>query len=104
MIVVRVLGVLLCAAALVTVGLDAVDWLSAGAWRSTVLGEHLFRLSPATLNLAQAVIQRYVSPWLWESVIQSILLWPTWAVAGGLGLVLLLVSGRARPGRRRRRR
>jgi hypothetical protein len=104
MIVVRVLGILLVAAALVAAGLDAANWLSTGAWRSTVLGEHWYRLSPGTLNLSQAVVQRYVSPWLWEKVIQNILLWPTWAVLGGLGLVLLLVPGRGRPGRRRRRR
>jgi len=104
MIVVRVLGTILVAAALVAAGLDAVNWLSTGAWRSGALGEHWFKLSPGTLNLVQAVVQRYISPWLWESVIQTVLLLPTWAVLGVPGLALLVIPSRSGSGRRRRRR
>jgi len=103
MIVVRVIGVLLCVVALVAGMADLAVWISSGTWRSAALGEHWFKINPYTLNLAQAVIQRYISAWLWESVIQTILLWPTWAVFGVPGLILLAVPrGRPRRGRRRR--
>ena len=45
--------------------------------RVTVLGEIWYKLSPGPLNLAQALIQRYIHPKLWDPVIQTVLLW--WA-------------------------
>ena len=61
-----------------------------------VFGEIAFRLFPEWLNTAQAIIQRYISAWLWDPAIQTFLLWPAWPILGGLGLLLML------PGRRRR--
>ena len=103
MIFVRVLGGLLCLVALVAAMADLSIWISSGSWRSAALGEHWFKVNPYTLNLVQAVVQRYISVWLWETVIQTVLLWPTWAFFGVPGLVLLAVPrGKTRRGRRRR--
>jgi len=51
------------------------------------LGELLYEVDPEGLNLAQAVIQRYVFAFLWDPVITSILLTPVWIVFGVLALV-----------------
>ena len=68
-------------------------------------GEYWFTAHKESLNLAQAVIQRYLHPSIWDPVLVNVLLWP---VAGGLGLVFAVL---AIPGllmvtlfRRRRRR
>ncbi len=47
-------------------------------------GEYWFKADSESLNLAQAVIQRYLHPAIWDPFLVNILLWP---VAGGLGLV-----------------
>ena len=57
------------------------------------LGELLYAIDPEGLNLAQAVIQRYVFAFLWDPVITSILLTPVWIVFGTLAL---LFAGLAR--------
>jgi hypothetical protein len=103
MIVVRVLGGVLCLVALVAGMADLSGWISSGGWRPGALGEHWFKINPYSLNLAQAVVQRYISVWLWETGIQTILLWPTWAIFGVPGLILLAIP-RANPRRGRRRR
>lgn len=66
-----------------------------GEWRLFVFGEVLFRLAPESLNLVQAIIQRYLFPWLWDPAIQTALLWPAWPVLGGVGAALYL-AGRIR--------
>lgn len=59
------------------------------------LGALWFQLNPSGLNLTQAIIQRYVWPYLWDPVIQSVLVMPleqglltVAAVTGAAGLVL----------------
>jgi hypothetical protein len=65
-------------------------------------GELWYRLSPGTLNLTQAVTQRYVLPELWDSVLLTVLLWPAALVLGVPGLVLLTLGSFRRRSRSRR--
>lgn len=50
-------------------------------------GEVWFALSPDTLNLMQAVTQRYVSPELWDPTIVAILKLPAIVPLGLLALI-----------------
>ena len=50
------------------------------------------RLSPSTLNLVQAATERYVSPWLWDPVLVSILFVPVFVLLGVIGFLLMLVA------------
>lgn len=59
----------------------------------TPLGEVLFRYDPAVLNTAQAGIQRYVSPALWDDAILPLLERPAWAPPAALGAFLLMLRG-----------
>ena len=68
-------------------------------------GEYWFKADHESLNLVQAIIQRYLHPAIWDPFTVNILLWP---IAAGLGLVFAVF---AVPGillvslfRRRRRR
>jgi hypothetical protein len=46
--------------------------------------------------MTQAGIQRHVSPWLWDAVVQPLLEMPAWPLLGGLALVLLWLRPAAR--------
>ncbi len=98
----RFFGLAFLALALATLAWEAFAYFEAGAWRVFVFGEIAFRLMPEWLNLSQAVIQRYVAAWLWDPLIQTLLLWPAWPALAAIGLTLLLWSRLG--GRKRRRR
>jgi len=63
----------------------------------TSLGEQWSKVAPISHKNAQAAVRRYTHPLVWDGLIQRLLLLPTWAVFGSLGLVA------AYAGRRRRR-
>lgn len=90
----RLIAVLLLAAA-VALGL-LLGW-------DGPLGEVLFRQDPALLNTAQAVIQRYVSPALWDEAALPLLERPSWVLPAALGALLLMLRGLFAPSRRRLR-
>ncbi|MFK7944660.1 MAG: hypothetical protein AB8B85_17375 [Paracoccaceae bacterium] len=57
-------------------------WIATGLW--------WFQFHADSLQLLQPAIERHVSVWLFESVIQPLLEAPIIAALGGVGLVLLV--------------
>ena len=99
----RLIGWLLILAALfVLLRHDVWGWYQTGTWRMIPAGQVWFDLDRSSLNMAQAVIERYVARFLWFPVIATILQWPAALVLGVPGIVLLMI-GRRRPpiGRRK---
>lgn len=99
----RALGWALLILAVVMLGYDAWLWAAGGPVRLTAAGELWARLDLASLNLVQAVTERYIAPALWDPVLLTVLLWPAALVLGGLGLILVLLfrrRGRSRRGYR----
>lgn len=92
----RVIGFILLALGLAAFGWDAAQSTGVRDLHLSAAGELWYALSPATLNLAQAVTQRYVLPWLWDPVMITVLLWPAALVLGVPGLLLLATSFRRR--------
>jgi hypothetical protein len=98
----RVTGGILLLAGIAALGFDLwqhVQSTGQGMGQSTGQGLHLaavgelwYRLSPGTLNLTQAVTQRYVLPELWDPVLLTVLLWPAFLVLAVPGLVLLALG------------
>jgi hypothetical protein len=64
---------------------------------TTSLGEQWSKVAPLSQKNAQAAVKRHTHPLIWDGLIQRLLLLPTWAVFGTLGLLA------AYAGRRRRR-
>jgi hypothetical protein len=56
-------------------------------------------LHKGSLGLLQAGTQRHIAPWLWDPVLQTILLWPGWLVFGVFWLVLRRLVRRKRKNR-----
>jgi hypothetical protein len=91
----RVLGGILVLAGIAALGFDLWQYAQVGqgqGFHLAAAGELWYRLSPGTLNLTQAVTQRYVLPELWDPVLLTILLWPAALVLGVPGLVLLALG------------
>ena len=78
MIVGRFIGWLFLAAAAAALVWDLVAWVDMGASPATAMGQHWYTLHRGSLGLAQAAIQRYVWPPLWDPVATWVLLRPTW--------------------------
>lgn len=94
----RLLGLVLMAIALVLLADDlaSMDWATFSGFEPSVLGALLYDNVPDLLNGSQAFIQRYVWPFLWDPIIQTILTWWDWAVIGGLGLIIATLARRPR--------
>jgi hypothetical protein len=92
----RFVGLWLLAGALVALVVDGAKSIAAGSVLTTPLGLLWYSVSPDSLNAAQAGIQRHVLPYLWDPVIQSILLLPAFVVFGVLGALLMLAGRRKR--------
>jgi hypothetical protein len=92
MIIGRVIGWLLLIAAGITLVGDIIVWSQTGTWRLSAAGELWSKLDRNSLNLVQSAIQRYVSPKLWDPVIQTILQFYALLVLAIPGLLLLWVT------------
>ena len=90
----RLGGYVMLACALVAIIADASKSIARSELVLLPLGQLWFDHAPVSLSLAQAAIQRHVSPFLWDPVIQTLLTWPIWGVLGPLGLILLWLGTR----------
>ena len=98
----RFLGQLFALFAILVLGLAA--WLGfAGQDLAQPAGRLWFALDSASLNLLQAVVQRYIHAGLWDSVFVPYLLLPAWGAMAVLFLIFFLLSGLFQELARRRR-
>lgn len=75
---------------------DAAPLMNGKELRLHALGEIWFRLSPGSLNLLQAGLERHVWPPLWDPGVTTLLLAPAVAVFSVLALFFLLLALRRR--------
>ncbi len=94
MIVFRAVGLCLVAIAFITLVVDGTKSIAASTLIFTPLGEGWFSLHPPSLNLFQALIERYTFPFIWDSVILNLMLLPVWLVIAALGFALIYIGRR----------
>ncbi len=94
MIVCRLVALLFACGAMIALGGDVWQAAAGGGWQPQALGQVWFSLDSGSLNLAQAVTQRYLHPWLWDPAFVQLLLWPAWVVPGALAIVLFMLCRR----------
>jgi|TARA_R110002072_G_scaffold121684_5_gene255852 hypothetical protein len=92
-LILRLLGFLFVAAALMVLGLDVWRWLMTKSFAFRPLGQVWFDLSPGSLNLVQAVIERYIWEPLYNPVLLTLLQQKASLVFAVLGLLLLWLGG-----------
>lgn len=96
MLLLRLLGGWSLLVALVAFFNDLILSGRQDAFVTTSLGKHWFALSPTTLNLTQAGLERHVHPVLWDPVLTSLLVLPAALVFAVLGVVLYVLGRRRR--------
>jgi|APSaa5957512535_1039671.scaffolds.fasta_scaffold53541_2 hypothetical protein len=94
-------GILFLALALLAAGAEVVASLQAGSWQPRILGQVWYDLDRGSLNLMQAVVQRYLHPAIWNPGMVALLQWPAWLVALIPAAVFLLLFRPRRSVRRR---
>jgi hypothetical protein len=97
----RIIGWLLLIAAGITLAGDVFAWYQTGTWHLISGNELWYRIDRNSLTTARTAVQRYASPVLWDSVIQTILQFYALVVLAVPGLLLLWVT-RSRAKRERR--
>ena len=93
----RLTGLWLLALGFVLLIVDGSRSIADGTLAMASFGELLFDLDPALLSQLQAGVERNLHPFLWDPVIQSVLLVPGWIVTGVLGAGLVLLGARREP-------
>lgn len=94
MIVGRLIGWIVLLAGAAVLVRDGLVWIDTKHWAPIALGQLWYQLNRSSLNLLQAVVQRYIHPFLWDPIIVSILLSWAFAVLMILGLLLLVLFRR----------
>ncbi len=93
----RLFGLACLAAAFAAVIIDGTTSVAASRITLHPLGDTLSRISPEGFGHLHAFVVAK-APLLWDPVLASIFLLPTWAVLGVLGLVMLALTRKPRPG------
>ena len=91
MIVFRIIGWLILAFAAMNFGAAVLSYMDLGTWKPISTGQLWFNISPDTLNLSQAVIQRYVHPSVWDPIIIWILSQSAWLVLTIISVTILTI-------------
>src|SRR6516162_11838373 len=94
MILGRLIGWIVFLAGAAVLVRDFLVWVDTKTWAPIALGQLWYQLNRSSLNLVQAVIQRYIHPFLWDPIIVSVLLSWAFAVLMILGALLLVVFRR----------
>ena len=90
----RLIGWIVFLAGLAVLARDVFVSIDTKHWAPIAVGQLWFDLDRSSLNLVQAVVQRYIHPFLWDPIIVTILLCWAFAVLMVLALLILALSGR----------
>ena len=93
----RVLGFLFLVLTLVILAADLVAAADGSKSEIMPLGALWYALDPGSLNLVQAVIERYIWQALWDPVLIGFLGLPAMPFFGCLGIVLIALSFLPKP-------
>ena len=92
----RLFGLLTLAGAFAALVIDGTRSIAAGEVMLTPLGSTAIWLFPAKFPILQPAVERHLHPWLWDPLLVSLLLTPTFLALGGLGLLLFAAGLRRR--------
>ena len=94
MLIGRLVGWVLVLAGVIVAIRDGLIWHATGNYPFSSGGQIWFETHPDSINLVQAVVQRYLVPEIWDPGIQTVLLWPAVATLLGAGFIFLILFRR----------
>ncbi len=86
MFLIRMTGIWLMLVAVIALVVDGTKSLSSSQLIWTSLGEQWANASKNSLESTQMFIVNNLGTFIWDPLVYSILLWPSWAIIGLLGL------------------
>lgn len=92
-----VTGWAMATVAFVALAYELLAFAMTGTYRMIPIGEVWFDVHVASLNVVQAVVQRYLHPLLWDPLLVTVLQWPAWSLLGAPALVVIAAAPRRRP-------
>jgi hypothetical protein len=96
--VLRMIGLICLAGSFVFLVYDGTRSIANGSLEMTQVGYIWASIHRDSLLLFQPAVERHLSPWLWQGVIQPYFLeQPIWLVLAIIGAVLILLGRRKRP-------
>ena len=90
--ILRAFGLILLCLAIGIVAKDLLQWYQTADFVLTDLGSFWYWCHPSSLQLLEPAVTRYLSPFLWDPIAVSVLLYPVTSVFGLVGLVLVLLT------------
>ncbi len=96
-LLVRLLSLLFLVAGFAVFFVDLGAMIDGAPFSFMPLGRLWYALGPGSLNLTQAVVERYIWPPLWDPVLITVLQWPAAAVLAVPGMGLLVLGFRGAP-------
>jgi hypothetical protein len=93
----RALGLIVLAAAFVTVLYDGTKTIAANELSITPLSQIWVTINAASLEALQTGVERQFPPWVWDPGFKAVLTAPAAAVLAVLGAILLLLGRRKKP-------
>ena len=92
-LILRMLGIILLLFAMVALVVDGTKTLSAnGQLIVTSFGQQWLLFSPDSLFATKKAIEDQLHPLIWDPIIATLLLWPTWVILGGLGILFYWIG------------
>ncbi len=88
----RVLGWFFLALAVFSLAFDLFSFFKTSSFSFSQLGENWFNVHAGSLNLLQAVTERYISPYVWDYGFSQLLFLPTIVVMTVLGGLFTILS------------
>ena len=95
--VVRLIALLVLAGGFAALIVDGVRSIAGGGVLVTSFGETCFQFFPRTFPLLQPAVERHLHPLVWDPVLLSVLLLPTFVVLTVLGVLLFWLARRREP-------
>jgi hypothetical protein len=92
----RVVSLLLLAAAFAAVVIDGTRSIAGGEVMLTSFGDACARVFPSKYPLLQPAVQSHFPAWVWNPVMVDLFRLPTWVVFAVVGLVLLRLARKPR--------
>ena len=90
--ILRTFGLFLICLAIGVGAKDLFHWYQKADFTLTDLGSFWYWCHPSSLQLLEPAVTRYLSPFLWDPIAVSVLLYPVTLVFGLLGLMVVLLT------------
>ncbi|MGC1465135.1 MAG: hypothetical protein WA792_05330 [Pseudolabrys sp.] len=93
----RFLGLLCLAAAFILVIYDGMKSIAGNAVYFTNVQVLWDIINAASLQNLKPLVETKIGPWAWDPILVTALTWPSWAVLGVLGILLIMLGRKKKP-------